>query len=637
MPRNATVPISQTNDDELESSTDPTPTNFDFVGDTLEESPNEHITRIYIQNLNGLNWDGEGGKWPYVCDAMDSIQADIGCFSEINTDTNIYSVRNTMEKVCRQQFNQNRLILSSSRQTTASHYKPGGTAILACNSITAFIKKHTRDRMGRWSSVSISSEKGKNIRIISAYQVCRNTRPGANTAAAHQQAQIIIETAQTDTESRITPREAFIQDLQAFIQQLQSEGEAIVLVGDFNEGITDPDSGLDRLATSCELADLFSVRLGSPMIPATYQRGTKRLDYVLMSPELLPHVRAAGYEPYGYRIPSDHRGMYVDFDTEALLHHDLIPLAAASTRDFSSKSPEVIQRYVTAKTEYLVDHRFFERLSQLEESTTPDHEKAEALDRDFQRASLHGARKASKKKRSPWSPQLAEVWAELHYYKLAKSALTNCTNYLPVLQHLQRKWPHLPTTIPQSSDHIQQAYENTIKKMKTIRLNAQQLREEFLLKQALIYKEMQQQGKAKILQRMVRAESQKKVHQKIRYLRNQQDESSGICSIKVPRALEVTDTEAIKLLPDTPEFWETITVPPEIERLLLLRNRHHFSQAEGTPFTETPLKAAVGYKADGYSKGKQHSQTSMKSPHYLFNTFRNEQPFNYLEISPPPT
>ena len=55
----------------------------------------------------------------------------------------------------------------------------------------------------------------------------------------------------------------------------------------------------------------------------------------------------------------------------------------------------------------------------------------------------------------------------------------------------------------------------------------------------------------------------------------------------------------MKDLPDTEEEWEKITVPREIERLLLHRNQHHFGQAEGTPFTKHPLQADVGYKGDG--------------------------------------
>ena len=145
----------------------------DFVGEEMDESIGDEITRIYAQNLNGLGWDNTGGRWPHICETMEAIQADIACFSELNVDTHNYRVRRKMESICHNHFQQNALIMSSSKHNTTTTYKPGGTAILARNQITANIKNHTRDRMGRWASVSLTTATTRRIRIISAYQACR--------------------------------------------------------------------------------------------------------------------------------------------------------------------------------------------------------------------------------------------------------------------------------------------------------------------------------------------------------------------------------------------------------------------------------------------------------------------------------
>ena len=416
----------------------------EFIGDPLDETNGANVTRIYIQNVNGLSWDKDGGKWPYIIDAMNAIQADISCFSELNVDTNKYQIRKTMEAICQKQFSQNTLILASSKHNSPTTYKPGGTAILARNQITAKLKSHTRDRMGRWASMSLTTDTTRRIRIISAYQVCNHTSPGSTTIASQQAAQIIEELASTNSTQRQTPRQAFIHDLQRFITQIQSKHEEIILAGDFNDDISLPASGMDQLATTCGLVDLFSIRIGSSTTPATYQRGTKRLDYILISPSLMAHVKAAGYDPFGFRIPSDHRGMYVDLDTEALFTQPPCDLAPAATRDFVTTSPGVVEKYVQAKMQYLIAHRFFDRLADLEHLAVPNHDLAESLDRDFERASVHAARICSKKKPPPWSPQLAETWAELHFYKLVKSAIRTSANYEPAISHLKLKWPHLP-------------------------------------------------------------------------------------------------------------------------------------------------------------------------------------------------
>ena len=158
---------------------------YEQVGDILDEEPNDNIMRVYIQNLNGLCWDQDGGRWPYICASMASMQVDVACFSEINTNTNQYAIRKKMESIAQQHFTHTKLVMATSASSTIKAYKPGGTAIMACNAITSYSKSHTRDRMGRWSSISFNISSTKVIRIISAYQVCTSTvKAGTTTAAA---------------------------------------------------------------------------------------------------------------------------------------------------------------------------------------------------------------------------------------------------------------------------------------------------------------------------------------------------------------------------------------------------------------------------------------------------------------------
>ena len=584
--------------DELELMHDTTVSHQEHYGDPLDEHPPPDITRLYVQNVNGLCWDKDGGRWPYICETMSALQVDIACFSELNTNTNKHHVRTQMEKICQLHFNHSRLIMSSSIHKTTRDYKPGGTSIMACNDIISHIKSHSRDRMGRWTSLSFATPT-RPIRIISAYQVCHNSKQGTTTAAAQQRATLISEQCENNDPSRIDPRQAFIQDLQAFILQLQAANEDVIVVGDFNEEINESNSGIGSLATRCGLADVFAIRLGTPTLPATYQRGTKRLDFMLATPSLLTHIRAAGYDPFAYRIPSDHRGMYIDFSTDTLFRHKLPPLAPASRRDFSSKTPGVVDQYVTAKMLYLQDHNFFERLRTLMSHELPNHDLAESLDRDFQRASFHAARRCTSKRRLPWSPQLASIWASLHYYRLAKSALSSQVDLLPAIQRLQDKWPHLPQSIPIDVQEIHTGYKKAMRQLKDARQRAQELREEYLSKKADMYQAQDQMNKAKALRRLLRAEAQHQIYRKIQHIRTIDAGSSGLNYIRVPKHVAITDTDTIKQLPDSEAYWEKITVPTHIERILLQRNRHHFGQASDTPFATPPLVMDVGYKADG--------------------------------------
>jgi hypothetical protein len=305
---------------------------------------------------------------------------------------------------------------------------------------------------------------------------------GSNTAASQQQAQLISEEATMDSYDRRTPRQAFQQDLQAFIRQCQANGDDIILVGDFNDDITREGSGMRELASACNLVDMFAVRLGNPNHPATYQRGSKRIDYTLMSPHLLHHVHAAGYDPFGYRIPSDHRGFYIDLLTSQLFQNEVHPLAPMEKRNFSSKDPETVAKYVNAKIKYLDEHHFFDRLDKLNESSLPDNILAETLDRDYQRASNHAARICSRRKTAPWSPKLAQAWAELHFYRIARTAIKLHKNLDNAMKKLREKWRDLPEEIPKDEDAIREGYNGAMQKLREARQMASSLREEFLQK-----------------------------------------------------------------------------------------------------------------------------------------------------------
>ena len=199
------------------------------------------------------------------------------------------------------------------------------------------------------------------------------------------------------------------------------------------------------------------------------------------------------------------------------------------------------------------------------------------------------------------NPQLAEAWADLHYYRLAASSKTTSKDLTQAIEKLRTKWPHLPTRLPRESAEIKKGQDTALSKLKAARLAAKELREKYLQRKADLYIALEERGKAKAVQRLIRAETQHQVYTKIGYLRRQNLEPTGVSTIKIPRNGQITNSDQMKAMPDPAEYWETITIPEEIERVLLERNRHHFCQAEGTPFASLPLKAAIGYKADGYA------------------------------------
>jgi exonuclease III len=592
-----------------------------YIGDVMQENKPPGIIRIYCININGVKWDQDGGTWPSICQAMDASNVDIIGLAELNHDVGRYELMKKFNSICTRTFQQHHLTMSTTKHKVCTTYKPGGTAALACNDMTALIKSWSRDRMGRWSTIRFSGAHDMHFTFIMAYQVCKTSSKGKNTAHAQQVATLMEEHIDKDEVTRTTPRQAFIRDLRQFIQTTQQTGDAIILCGDFNETMSEDQSGIASLATTCGLVDLFSVRLGQDNTPATYQRGHKRLDYVLLSPSLIPAVDKAGYDPFGYRIVSDHRGYFVDFQADLLCGFQPTKLSPSNCRDFQSTNSKQLIPYLRAKDQYLRQHRWYQRIHELLEQSEPDHEAAEALDRDLTRASRHAANACKFSYRSPWSPKFAQAWALINFYKLARSQISNNKDYIPSIHKLQREHPTLPTEIPSDPRTLNLEYDKAVAALKQIRQEARQHRNEFLEQKINLYNYLEEQGKAHIVQRIQRAEMMSQVYRKIKFIRNPNG-SSRLSTIRVPSNPRIIDPEEMKNLPDDDLSWRTVRVPAEIETMLLDRNRRHFGQAQGTPLTCPPISMEVQYNGEGIQAETilegNYDTTSLEAPTALF-------------------
>jgi endonuclease/exonuclease/phosphatase family metal-dependent hydrolase len=107
-----------------------------------------------------------------------------------------------------------------------------------------------------------------------------------------------------------------------------AELNPIILVGDFNENLDINTSETAKLCEEHELVDTFAARHPDTEECSTYIRGTKRIDYYLVSRDIIPAVTAVGYKPYHYRTTSDHQGLFLDLDVGPLYGNATTTLAA---------------------------------------------------------------------------------------------------------------------------------------------------------------------------------------------------------------------------------------------------------------------------------------------------------------------
>jgi hypothetical protein len=293
-----------------------TPQDSAWQGDEIIECKPPHQTRIMFHNVNGIITRGCEGIDMFV-NNQKTLEVDFQGIIEHCIDTTNHQVYQAMQTSTRTHASQQALLaLHSSAEPSRHQYKPGGTGVLMLGSIVSRLEPNGvyGDPMGRWSAIHLRRRHQPPVTVITAYQVCPRPTNLLGNTAYHQQLRAINNSGRQN----ITPRQAFIKDLQTYIGSLQSQGYEIILGGDFNESLTDRQSGIYRLVTSSNLVDPFLQKF--PSIPpfGTHAQGSRRIDLLFVSPNILPALSKLGYAPYGFSTDSDHRACLAEFNTNLL-------------------------------------------------------------------------------------------------------------------------------------------------------------------------------------------------------------------------------------------------------------------------------------------------------------------------------
>jgi len=203
-------------------------------------------------------------------------------------------------------------------------------------------------------------------------------------------------------------RKHFIHDLNNFITECTAAHEDVIIGGDFNEIIGSSSSGIASLCRKHHLTDAIHHHHGAPPLPfATWIDGSYILDYILVSPAILPHIKRCGYEAFLANIHGDHSGMFLDLDTSSLFGAPDTQLAPLAPCRLKSTNPQQVTSYFEHYFDYLVEHNFFDRLQRLEEH--PSHALAERLDRTRIQAALFAEAKLPQYPDVPYSPAIVRL------------------------------------------------------------------------------------------------------------------------------------------------------------------------------------------------------------------------------------
>ena len=299
-------------------------------------------TRIMFNNPNGLITQNQE-KITEITKFMHQHNIDILGMAETNTHWNNGNVYKSSLTKVRKGLQDTKAFIhtSDTKIEWRTNYKQGGTAVITNATINAQTTQKQNDfPMGRWNSITIGPLKHK-ITIITAYIVCQTPiTPTKTNTAAYQQWQLIsLEKNQKQNQH---PRHRAILDLIRYIKKITSQGHDIIFMADINEPITRPNGIAETIAMEFDMTPI-SFHPAGKTIP-TYKRGSEQIDTIMVSDNLLQHVRQKNMLAYDSVCLSDHRAMYIDINIKKYIRMN-IKINKHIPRGITSKHPDQIQRY----------------------------------------------------------------------------------------------------------------------------------------------------------------------------------------------------------------------------------------------------------------------------------------------------
>ena len=400
-------------------------------------------------------------------------------------------------------------------------------------------------------------------------------------------------------------------------------------MGDLNEvvGLDPHGAGFSKLTSEFDLVDVMAHFHPIKNEVATYARGTKRLDYIVCTPNLLSAVTSCGIEPFKEHILSDHRGLFIDWDETLLFGSTINPMAPKACRRLQSTNLIAKGNYILGFHKYCIKHNVFKRLTALQEHPYPSWSRIEKLDKDITRAMLHAEKQCRYLGTDPWSPRLKQARLKVEIYKLALSSTRTGNDYTAQINSLLSSHTEL-LDLPTTASLIKPLLRVAQLELRGTLKQAASERQKFLQtkqSQALSTNDPKEAAKWKQIKK---AEEIKAMYAKLRFIRKDSTQQSGLSRLEVP--INPTDD------PKQCTEWKTVDSPEAITQYLLERNRKHFGQAAGTPFTVSPLQETVDFGASTHScelilKGSYESPLLDDLTELLLHHLKLKTPIDFLQ------
>jgi Reverse transcriptase (RNA-dependent DNA polymerase). len=365
-----------------------------------------HTWRITIGNINSFPNDPNGMS-KFKIDKLRQLvvnnQSDIVLMSEHNRNLTNLDFHHQPSTVMKKWWSNTIVRTAFLASTSKARYEPGGTMIVTNSRATAHtcLTGEDMQQLGRWNYITLRGKNNYYTTIISVYRLSRYQITYMRQVSYSAKRRKVMT-------NEMSPEDLWYCDLGAIIEEKLNEGHEIIVAGDFNDDLNDPEGRTRNFMKDLGLRELLIEEYGDG--PATHIRGSATIDGVFASSGI--HIDQGRYLPFE-RSPSDHRWIVIDIPESSLIGKARIDRLPPLSRKVTSKIPSVKEHFHSIVEQLVVRHRLYQRLQplfniakegkQLSPESTTEYERIETL---MQRIIKHADRKCRKIRRGivPYSP-----------------------------------------------------------------------------------------------------------------------------------------------------------------------------------------------------------------------------------------
>ena len=248
---------------------------------------------IFTQNVNGIPIKDSEIHFQQMIQAMLEKEVDLFGWSATNLEWNNYKLQHECYKMIRRHIPGGAWKPTTSRIPMQSNQKHGGNLMVMTKTLRERAQVLKKDSMGRWVW-TILQGKQKPILIVQLY-ILASTQ-GLMSTYAQQYQQIQEETG----EAAPNVYKHYFNDLHTLLEKHQKTNK--IIMGDYNRPIEDDEVAF--LQAKFNQKDIYAEHHDEN--PNTHQRGSQRMDYILISAELTPYIQNIEYEQFNQGLRSDH-------------------------------------------------------------------------------------------------------------------------------------------------------------------------------------------------------------------------------------------------------------------------------------------------------------------------------------------